>query len=419
MREKKSGKKNFRFDGFHFLVRLALFLPVSVGLGFVGGWPKPVFAHSLRGFVAGEARLFTNPALQSEQENHEFSGVAAPEYYHEFDDGSLFTLVPFYRQDSVDSQRTHFDLREFTLVVPRDGWELRLGVRKVFWGVTETQHLVDIINQTDLVESPDLEEKLGQPMINLSIDREWGTLDFFYMPFFRERTFPGRRGRLRLPLVVDTGQTAFESPSKEWHTDIAFRYFNTIGKWDIGLSEFVGTGREPSFRLGLNNDGNLVLTPLYEQINQTGLDVLFVEDNWIWKLEVIHRNGQGNEDFFAWIGGFEYTFSGLAGRGMDLGVLGEWSFDDREDESSNPLQNDLTAGLRFAFNDVEGTEILIALVQDLKRETRSFFIEASSRLTDHWRLTFEFRALFDQPLDDPGFALRDDDFFQVELAYHF
>ncbi|MDD7885073.1 hypothetical protein [Flavivirga sp. 57AJ16] len=37
--------------------------------------------------------------------------------------------------------------------------------------MTESNHLVDIINQTDAVETFDGEEKLGQPMVQLS----WGT----------------------------------------------------------------------------------------------------------------------------------------------------------------------------------------------------------------------------------------------------
>jgi hypothetical protein len=104
---------------------------------------------------------------------------------------------------------------------------------------------------------------------------------------------------------------------------------------------------------------------------------------------------------------------------MDVGVLSEWMFDDRKRNATNPLQNDITFGMRLGVNDINGTQILIALVQDLESSTKSFFIEASSRLSEHWRLTVEVRALMDQPLDDPLFTLRDDDFAQISLAYHF
>ena len=63
----------------------------------------------------------------------------------------------------------HGDIRELAYVHASDDWELRLGIRKEFWGVTEFQHLVDVINQTDGVEDFDGEDKLGQQMVNLII----------------------------------------------------------------------------------------------------------------------------------------------------------------------------------------------------------------------------------------------------------
>jgi len=71
--------------------------------------------------------------------------------------------------DEHDDNRTHGDIRELSWIHVGSNWETRVGVRKVFWGVTEGRHLVDIINQTDAVDQVDGEEKLGQPMINLSV----------------------------------------------------------------------------------------------------------------------------------------------------------------------------------------------------------------------------------------------------------
>jgi hypothetical protein len=51
---------------------------------------------------------------------------------------------------------------------------------------------VDIINQTDLVENIDGEDKLGQPMVHFSYFGDWGVVDFFLLPYLRERTYPGK-----------------------------------------------------------------------------------------------------------------------------------------------------------------------------------------------------------------------------------
>ena len=166
--------------------------------------PPLTQAHELRGNVAVEYRQFFEDAGYEEQFNNDVSVSVQPEYFHQWDDGKqLFTFTPFARFDQRDEQRTHLDIRELSWLSVNDLGELRIGVRKVFWGVTESQHLVDIINQTDFVENLDGEDKLGQPMINAALIRDWGTIDLFVLPGFRERTFAGEHGRPRTQYVVD------------------------------------------------------------------------------------------------------------------------------------------------------------------------------------------------------------------------
>ncbi len=390
-----------------------------VVLGLIAFSSANATAHEFSGFVGGETRVFAQSAIQPGQKDHSASFVANPEYYHEFENGSSFTFVPFLRLDSADDERTHFDLREFSFLWLQDDFELRLGVRKVFWGVTEVVHLVDVINQTDGVENVDTEDKLGQPMVNLSLARDWGTLDLFLLPYFRERTFPGRAGRLRSSLVVDTDRAVFDSAAEEWHTDGAFRYSHFFGDLDVGLYHFIGTGREPTLLAGTDGSGNPILIPLYEQINQTGLDVSYVINDWLWKLEAIYRAGQGSEDYFSWTGGFEYTFTRFLGTAMDLGVVMEGIFDERGDKATTPLENDIAMALRLAVNDPESTEALLGFVQDVTGNARSVFLETSRRFGDNWKLTVEMRASFSQPESDLLFDQRADDLLQVELNYFF
>ena len=132
-------------------------------------WFKPVDAWELSGYVGIEDLAFIEKPLDSRQHNNYVSGVIEAELYHEWDNGNqIFAFVPYFRGTQHDSSRTHFDIRELTWVKAAEQWEFRLGIRKVFWGVTESRHLVDIINQRDMVENSDGEDKLGQPMINFA-----------------------------------------------------------------------------------------------------------------------------------------------------------------------------------------------------------------------------------------------------------
>jgi hypothetical protein len=296
-----------------------------------------------------------------------------------------------------------------------DDWELKAGIGKVFWGVTESQHLVDVINQTDLIENVDTEDKLGQPMINLSFFKEWGTLELYALPYFRERTFAGKDGRLRSGLVVDTGSAQYESGAERHHLDVAARWSQTFGDWDIGLSHFYGTNREPVFKLNNTFDA---LIPYYEIMHQSGLDVQNTTESWLWKLEVIRRETK-SETFTALTGGFEYTFYGVFESDKDIGVIAEYLFDDRDNALANPFEDDLMMGARVTWNDEQSTELLFGVVQDLDTSERAWNVEASRRIGDRWKATLEGRFFSNTQADSALHSFRSDDLIQFELARYF
>jgi len=398
------------------LARAVVFAALAAGVGLSAA----ACAGEWSGRVGAELRLFTQSPADPRQEGpSNLSLVAEPEYYTAWNgkrDG--FTFVPFLRLDQHDGGRTHADIRELTWLHAADDWELRAGIRKVFWGVTEAEHLVDIVNQSDFVEDPDGEDKLGQPMLNLALIRAWGTLDLFVLPGFRERTFPGIEGRLRPLVPVDTAQTQYADDAKERHIDAALRWHRVIDEWDIGLSHFSGTSRDPRLLPGVNRTGELVLIPRYDLIDQTGLDVQWTHEAWLWKLEAIRRSGQG-PTYTAATGGFEYTVANAFASTMDVGLVAEYLYDERGLRSLNPFQDDLMLGLRLGANDAQSTDALLAVIVD--RQTRAAFysLEANRRVGTRWKLALVARAFARTGADDPLASYRNDDYIQTELSLYF
>ncbi|MEN6426484.1 MAG: hypothetical protein ABFE13_14075 [Phycisphaerales bacterium] len=378
----------------------------------------------LTGYVSAEGRWFFQDPLFPDQEENNASLAAQPEYYHQWKNGSIFTFTPFGRVDSADSERTHWDIRELYYLYPKDWWTFRAGVARVFWGSTEFVHLVDVVNQTDLVEHIDGEEKLGQPLIQFTASRAWGTLDIIILPYFRERTYPGSDGRLRPELMVDTDHPFYESTAEENAKDIVLRYSRTLGDLDFGVYFFKGTNRDPVLvpadYLDPNDTGDPRLIPFYDRVDQFGVDAQWVTGNWLWKFEGLYKSGY-LDPFFAATGGVEYTFFGLGGGKTDVGLLAEYAYDHRGDapEMTSIYDNDAFFGVRLSPNDMASTLVLVGVMQDLDDSENALIVEASRRFGSHWRLSLDAWLFCSVPEDSVIYDLRDDSFLRMELAYHF
>ncbi|HYH17094.1 MAG TPA: hypothetical protein VD995_00625 [Azospirillum sp.] len=376
------------------------------------------------GYAEAEGMLFLERPAYAGQRRHDGSLALSPQMEARWEDGPRFVLNLFGRLDAADPHRTHADVREAMLTVPGDGWEVGLGIGKVFWGVAESVHLVDIVNQTDRVENIDLEEKLGQPMASVKLVRDFGTLEAFYLPWFREQRFPSTRGRLRTDPVVDDDLSTVGRRTTPLRPDVALRFSTTLEAWDVGLSYFNGTSREPTLRPVLDRGGRLVFAPEYERISQWGIDVQHTSGPWLLKFEGIHRRGQKDRfgierSFTAFVAGAEYLLPQVFGSGIDVTLVGEYVRDSRRDASWSAFENDLFLGARFALNDAAGTTGKISLTQDLDTPSRLLNIEASRRLNDSMTVNLEARFFMNTRPKDLLNFIRRDDYVRLSLRQYF
>lgn len=372
--------------------------------------------------LAAEARHFPEAAAYAQQQDGSVYLAVMPELYYRWSEQGNARFVGFARRDSQDEERSHADIRELAFQQRWGDMSLRAGIDRVFWGVTESAHLVDIINQTDLVENPDGEDKLGQPMVNLAWQSPAGTFSVFVLPYFRERTLPGPEGRLRAPLPYDQNQAIYESGAEEKHIDGALRWSLSRGPMELGLTHFSGTSRAPRFAPRIVMVGPtpvlVALTPVYDLIEQSGLDINVVSGDWSWKLEAIHQSSR-IEDFSAAAGGVEYTFTGVAGSAWDVGMLAEYLWDSRPDNAPVPFQNDVFLGTRLSANDVAGFELLAGITMDIDQGGVFGTFETSRRLGVAGKLALEWRWFAQAEAPDPLQLFRQDDYVAVEYSHHF
>ena len=100
-------------------------------------------------------------------------------------------------------------------------------------------------------------------------------------------------------------------------------------------------------------------------------------------------------------------------------VFGQWTYDERGNDAQTAYENDAIFGLRFSFNDQDGSELIAGLIQDIDTLTRAGIIRGSRRFDSHWKASLESWIFLDSPDSDLFYSVRDDDFVKFEIGFHY
>lgn len=398
--------------------RFAVLPLLALALALGGCAAKPTV--NTAGHVAAEGRIFwQEPRYAGQEQGSGVSLVTEPELEVKSED-EVQALVarPYYRLDPYDSRRSHFDVRKASYRIQADGWEAGLGAGQFTWGALESHRPVDIVNQADFVDTLDGSAKLGQPFVEVGYAGEVASLRLYYLPMFRERTFPGADGRLRFAVPIDSENAAYEPELGRWMPSGAARLALRGGDFDVGLSAFSGLSREPRFVVELTRAR---VVPLYDLLQQGSIDAQWTHDAFALKAEAFLRLWTKELRPFAGGGaGAEYSFFDIAD-GWDLTLVAEMLLDGRPLEAPPTIfEHDAFGGLRLAFNDTASTEIVGGAFVDVIDGTTLARIEAGRRFGDHWRASVG--ANFFLGREGPAkleSALLQDDHAEANLAYFF
>ena len=183
-----------------------------------------------------------------------------------------------------------------------------------------------------------------------------------------------------------------------------------------GAHLFAGTGRDPFLIPSADGES---LIPTYQRLSQGGLDVQWTSDAWLLKFEATAAS-QSAESIFSTVAGFEYTFFDLGETGIDVGLLAEGLYDTRDD-SEVPLtlfDNDVFAGTRVTWNDIDESELLLGGLYDVETGAVSGSIDYETRIGSVMVLEAETRLL-SAPEEDPLYQQRRDSNFTLKLTRYF
>jgi len=384
---------------------------------FVVGPANASVPGEFSGSLSLESRYFKDKGAYGNEVQAHISIILEPEYVYSWNnDRNVVTFEPFYRWDSIDDNRRHGDIRELSYVASMARVEIRAGISKVFWGVTESQHVVDVINQTDFVENPDGEQKLGQPMLNATFITEFGNIDAFILPYFRERTVSDENGRYRSAIDIDVKEANYIHDDEEKHIDVALRWSHYLGDTDWALSYFNGTDRDPGF---VFNSSTNKLEPLYGLSEQVGIELQSIHGDLLAKAELRYKETDVTETHFTSTIGFEYTIYGMY-KDTDVGLLYEWLNDTRHENTPFSVGNASFIGSRIAANDTASSETLIGAIFDNDTQDLVLFrLEASTRINEQLSVDLEINLVSEPQKHSLVYQFQKDDYLQLTINTYF
>jgi hypothetical protein len=321
-----------------------------------------------------------------------------------------WAVTGFARGDFEDGHRSHVEIREAAWTWQPARWQLRGGILTTFWGVTESNHLVDVVNQRDEREVPDMDAKLGQPGAAFIGPAAGGTLEVFALTYHRPRVFGLGAGRFRpAPTVVD--EPVYESAAGRHRIDWAGRWSTRVRALDVGVSHFWGTSRDPEFRDGPAPH------PRYAIAHQTGLDAQLTLGALLLKAEAIRR--EAGTAIGAVTTGAEYVLGNVAASGSDVVIFAELTLDERRARAPTGLDRDAFFALRWNPNDAASTELTAGGTLDLTSGAHVIRLEGSRRWSASWRVVGEVHLLGGHHPSELGYMMRRDSFVRAAISRHF
>lgn len=352
-----------------------------------------------------------------------YSSYLKSEIYLEVTEKLNFISEPYYRYDHNDKERSLFNFKENYLLYFKGNSEVKIGIAQIFWGVTESKNLVDIINVYDATDG-DQKAKLGQSMLSYSTYFESaGIFDFYYLPFFSKKPQIGESGRLRLAKPIENYDVIYSGGAGEKVPSWAFKWEKNIGMSDFSIQVFRGNSRDNS-TIPLIEGTTLKYFAGYERISQLGAYMQTISGPYIFKVEAIRRHGQKNannlrENYYSYTLGAEYLLNRLFEKVWDLSLFIEYSNDDRANDSTDIMQNDIFMAGKLLFNDVNGAELLIGSTFDLDGGGNTSNVEVSSRITEDIRVTGTYQSYWSTNNKDPLHDFRRDNYLGIKVIKYF
>ncbi|PIE29194.1 hypothetical protein CSA57_10320 [candidate division KSB3 bacterium] len=204
--------------------------------------------------------------------------------------------------DQEDSYRAYVDIREATLNLFFDTFDLRLGKQQIIWEITDGLRVLDIINPLDLKEFilNDFENlRIPLWMVNLtyyfSDDYSLQSL-IIWDTSFTEFPHAGSEFAFSTPALPGGFQLLVNDDEEldvsAENTRYGLRFKGLLGNWDVTLNYLYTWNNIPVRKKALNLEtGTLSVSPEYERMQLIGGSIVNVLFDTVVRFELAGKLG--------------------------------------------------------------------------------------------------------------------------------
>ncbi len=307
----------------------------------------------------------------------------------------------------IDSLYDFMDEDRF-YVYPEEAWIgyddgshiLKVGFQHFNWSSTEAFRPSDVVNSRNLDTQIKNASKIGEPMISYKKIIGQASLTTFVSPFFMKPLYPGLKSSYATPSLPVDSYLIFQGDSRTDKDPSSFQggvIFNfSISKSDIALHYINHIDRD-SF-IPLIDPVKRIITPIYYRKQQVGLTSQNVIGGMILKTEFVSRFftqdvinfSQNNlKNYHVGTIGIEKNFPIGDGELIFLTEYIKAFSQNSFQANSEVFDNDLLVGFRHSFNNVNGSELNLSLISDMKEYNQFIFnFSYSQRLKNNWKVEF-------------------------------
>jgi hypothetical protein len=339
-------------------------------------------------------------------------------------------ISAFGRTDTLDESRQMSSFDETFVQYVHESYTFNIGWNVFNWSVMEFFHPVDTINSRNLDVNAEKIERLGQPSLVINKEFENSYLQLLVLLDVVDPILPEQSNRNGFGMTLKHAQYVTDDYTRETNPNFAqygMRYQHTFDNFDLDLHFIRKMGTQHPLiaapvQVLPSNLNDIKVYPFYFPVNQLGMTVQGVFDEFTYKLEAVNYDFDSTPmeilipidvtpgvaktdveqiDHTAGTWGLEYSKTYANNHEGMFFFEYQFILGTTMEQARNltPFQRDIGFGYRHNFNDFNSNELTIGLIHDVDSYDETLFnLEYTFRFMDNYKFFANLRVIDAPPV---------------------